>query len=576
MSFLNVNQLDLIRQAKLLQYANTKRNDGNFNDVTIQAGAESISANRMVLACYSKFFESMFLSQLKQRYQHSVEINEFDGKAVNSIIEYIYTCKIDINEDNVMALLRAADFLQVDDVKQMCFDYLESVLTIDNCLDVIKAFLLCNNSSPLQQTYQFISENFDEIAQRDSFTDISKLDLASLLTNVDRNAVQETSLYTAIINWVKHDETRKTEFSSLFLKLDFQRLSLDFVLNTIANEELVKNNIDCLNAAFSYFTSTTKQANQQNKLSKILCLGGSHNNDVIEVYHCSRTSQSFYSSLPLVVSRHRALKLDNCLYCIGGIEIRKNRGRFLNAILKLNESPYLRKFSTKEVYRLNLKRAYLPWEKIASMNENRCDFGAATWNGNLVVTGGLVDTGGGDLFLFPLYSTELHEPCSNKWKTIASMNEGRRGHELVVANDKLFAIGGSVHVFKDLSSVEQLDNVDGRWTFTKSMNVERCWLAAVTCNDFIYAIGGCSLGKPCKTVEKFDPKKNEWSFVRNMNIERSKHAGCVLNGKIFVIGGRNAKDEDVKQIESYDPISDEWSIVGETEQEFYDRAFVAV
>ena len=69
-----MKQHDVIRQAKLLEYANTKRNTENFNDVTIQAGAESISANRMVLACYSKFFESMFLSQLKEKYQNTVEI----------------------------------------------------------------------------------------------------------------------------------------------------------------------------------------------------------------------------------------------------------------------------------------------------------------------------------------------------------------------------------------------------------------------------------------------------------------------------------------------------------------------
>ena len=94
MSQINV---ELIRQAKLLQYANNKRVDGDFNDVTIQAGAESISANRMVLACYSKFFESMFLSQLKEKYQNTVKIKTFDGIAVKHIIEYIYTGSIHIN-----------------------------------------------------------------------------------------------------------------------------------------------------------------------------------------------------------------------------------------------------------------------------------------------------------------------------------------------------------------------------------------------------------------------------------------------------------------------------------------------
>jgi len=46
--------------------------DGGFNDVTVEERGESIPANRMVLACYSKFFESMFLSPIKERYQNTV------------------------------------------------------------------------------------------------------------------------------------------------------------------------------------------------------------------------------------------------------------------------------------------------------------------------------------------------------------------------------------------------------------------------------------------------------------------------------------------------------------------------
>ena len=82
---------------KLLQYANTKRINGEFNDVTIQAGEKSISANRMVLSCYSKFFESMFFSS----YQDTVVIQQFNGESIKILIEFIYTGTIDINSENV-------------------------------------------------------------------------------------------------------------------------------------------------------------------------------------------------------------------------------------------------------------------------------------------------------------------------------------------------------------------------------------------------------------------------------------------------------------------------------------------
>ena len=551
MSSSNNNQDDLLRQVRLFKYANTKRNHGDFNDVTIQAGTESIPANRMVLACYSKFFESMFLLQFKERYQNIVEIKDMDGQAIKYVIEYIYSGKINVNASNVMKLLEIAHFLQVDDVGKMCFEFLLNELAIDNCLDVMKVFGFYSNPLALRQTYQFISKNFEEIVQEENFTDLCKLDLTSLITNIDRNTVSETSLYTAIIKWVKHDATREIEFSSLFVYFNLEKMPPEFVLSTIANERLVKDNNSCLNVVLSYFTSRSKQT-EQDKVSKLLCLGGNGKDSVIEVYNVLKKPFISYPNLPYNKSRHRALKLGDFIYCIGG---------------NVNEA---QNNATRKVYRLNLKTANLRWQEIASMKEQRLDFGAATWNGNLVVTGGYNGISSCRLKL-----SELYEPRLNKWRTIASMIEGRRGHEVVVADGKLFAIGGSKAAYQYSSSVEQLDNVDGRWTLIKPMYVERCYFAAVTCNNFIYAIGGLDSRETHKTVEKYDLNKNTWSFVKSMSVERRVHEGCVLNEKILLIGGRNNK-KAFKSIECYDPALDEWSVIDETEKEFWNHSVVAV
>ena len=81
----------------------------------------------------------MFRSQLKERHQNTIELKELDGQSIRSVIEFIYTGKIDINANNVMALLGTANFLLVDEVKKMCFDYLETSLTVDNCIDIVVA-----------------------------------------------------------------------------------------------------------------------------------------------------------------------------------------------------------------------------------------------------------------------------------------------------------------------------------------------------------------------------------------------------------------------------------------------------
>ena len=554
MSLICDERTDWIRQAKLLEFANSNRNAGNFNDVIIQAGAESIPANRMVLACYSEYFKTMFLSQLKEKYQNTVEIKELDGQFIKSVIEYIYTGKIDINANNVMALLGTADFLQVDEVKKMCFDYLETSLTVDNCIDTVKASVLYNNPSPHSRIYQFISENFDETVKTENFKNLSKQDLIQLMENLDRNKVLESSVYTAIINWVQNQQNRNAEFSSLFLLLDLQKLSSNFILDTIAEVPLVQASNSCLNAVLSCLKTKNAQQ-QQSKASKILCVGRTKNKTLIEIHNGVVKSQSRYPYLPHYFSKIQCtLKLDDYIYCI--VECKDE-----------SEEAY----SILEAYRLFLKEANSNWKEFASIGEIRKGFGATVWNGKLVVTGGYND------FTGDLNFAQLYDPRYDEWKNIAHMICGRYDHALVVANNKLFAIGGRDASSNDLATVELLNNKTQKWTEMKPMLKKRSLFAAVTCGNFIYAIGGRSSNNTLlKTVERYDYAKDEWIFVKNMNARRCGHAACVLDGKIFVVGGKSGDKKAVRTVECYDPESIEWTVTDVTEHDFYGRAIVAV
>ena len=170
---------------------------------------------------------------LKERYQNTVEIKDFDGKAIKQVIEYIYSGIIDINTSNVLTLLGTADFLQVDNVKKLCFDFMETSLTVDSCLDVVKASVLFNKVSR-KQTYQYNSDNFDEIVLEDNFKQLSKDELMSLLANLSRAIVEETSIFDALLKWTKHDQNRDDDFPTLFLSLRLDNFPFEFVTSKVA------------------------------------------------------------------------------------------------------------------------------------------------------------------------------------------------------------------------------------------------------------------------------------------------------------------------------------------------------
>ena len=106
----------------IFDFADENRIAGRFCDVTISVEQQTIPANKLILAYFSKYFESMFTTEMSEKYQNEVEIKNQDSMAVKLIIDYFYSGIIVINGDNVLDALAAADYMQTD-VKGFCFQY---------------------------------------------------------------------------------------------------------------------------------------------------------------------------------------------------------------------------------------------------------------------------------------------------------------------------------------------------------------------------------------------------------------------------------------------------------------------
>ena len=225
----------------VLEYANTNRKKGCFNDVTIEVEGESIPANRMVLSCCCPYFEKMFKSNLKESKSGKLELQGIDRKAVSSLIEYIYTGVIKFDNDNVMEVLAAADFLQLDEVKQFCFEYLETTINQDTCCVILSTANLYGQQKLLDDTFRFLELNFEKVKGK---AVLSKSDLTLCIAKMDRNWVTENLIYQFLIDWTYNDiESREKDFHEMFQLLNFRNLTSEFLKNVVSNEKLVTTNL---------------------------------------------------------------------------------------------------------------------------------------------------------------------------------------------------------------------------------------------------------------------------------------------------------------------------------------------
>ena len=547
-------------EGNLLKYADQSRKAERFNDVWIKTGSNSFPAHRLILGCFSQFFERLFESPMKEQYEGVVTLKELDDEAVKVLIDYMYTGNITLNQENVINILAAADFLQINDVCQFCFDYLKSIISVENWFTIFALPDMYKSNSVLAQLYQVCSDNFSAIAKSQDFMRLIIQDLISITQNLDRSIVNETSIYETIINWIRHDEAnRKNELPSVFMLLDFDKLPSDFLEDIVASNPLIRENVECLNTVTSAISKQFKEMRLRERGSKLISIGGTATpRKVVEVCNCFSKSSSIYPELPNKTIDSVALHLNNCVYCIGG------------------RSPFGSRCKlTNKVYRMSLKDAPQKWQEVCPMTEARYLMGAAVFKDCLVVVGGMKNED-----RHQTNTGEFYFPALNKWHQISALPQHRSGHELVTCNNGLYAIGGLSRK-QFLCSVERLNILDGEWEGVKPMNSPRAFFAAVSYNGMIYAIGGvhkCENDKwiASQTVEKFNPTENRWTFVSDLLQARKSHAACLMQDKIFVVGGINNNKEAIKLIECYDPSTDNWNVVSEIDMHLVGHALVTL
>ena len=546
----------------LLDYANKNRDEGFFSDINIVAENESIPANRLVLSCYSPYFEGMFkFLERNLAYQNIIEIETVDGKTMKTLIDFVYTGFITINTKNVEDLLAGAHYLQMREVKQFCFEFLRSHITIENSLHFIKMASMYKIEDLKKELQQYISINFKQVLEINDFKALGKEEVVSCISNVDRNQANETFIFYAITEWSNHNiEARATEFPDLFKLVRLEQVSSDFLEKVILEEKLVTNAPDCYKIALSTFRKLVKENKVAPQTSKLLSLGGKDVPPNLTVVHDLGLNKNpvVYPDLPTRQIRTQcSVELNDYIYCIGG-NINKTELRGIDA-----------------VWRINIKKENTNWERVASMNKKRRAMGAAVYDDLIIVAGGADERN------CLLKSTEVYQAPFNEWRSIAHMNNYRSALALVSCDGYLYALGGCGGWKQNefFSSVERLGNLQEQWINVHQMQTPRYWLAAVNCDGAVYAIGGQANkdnSSTLKSVEKYDSTANKWTYVCDMNIGRWAHAACALDGKIYVVGGADADGNPVKEIERYDPRSDNWSIVEKTAEKLFFHSLVAV
>ncbi|PAA51469.1 hypothetical protein BOX15_Mlig010639g4, partial [Macrostomum lignano] len=534
-AFCNINQMRL--EGQLLC------------DVVLEAGTEEIPAHRVILASCSPYFRAMFTSELSESRQARVRMHQIDSRVLSALVDFIYTTEIHVTEDNVQALLPAANLLQLAEVREACCDFLQGQLHPSNCLGILRFADMHSCTELYNAARQYAEEYFSKVMQHvEEFLQLSYDQVRQLVCSDRLTCSAEVEVIEAVFRWIKHDLSgRQHHADSLLSHVRFAHLPQEYLLHIVEEEALLKESLRCkdflIEALRYHLLKPDQKAKYRSErtrprnpvgLPKILIVIGGQAPKAIRTVECfSFKEERWYpvSEMPSRRCRCGVALVGGLVYAVGGF----------NGSLRVR---------TCEVY----DPVRDEWATVANMEARRSTLGVASLDGLVYAVGGFDGSSG-------LNTAEVYNPAGNKWSLIAPMSTRRSSVGVGILAGCLYAVGGYDGQSRQcLASVERYDPAQDAWHPVADMTCRRSGAGVGTLDGQLYAVGGHDGPLVRNSVERLNPCSGAWSVVANMHLCRRNAGVVAYNGFLFVVGGDDGSS-NLGSVERYDPRTDSWVLL---------------
>jgi RCC1 and BTB domain-containing protein len=113
-------------------------NDESCSDVVfVLENGDRMYANKALLIDESEYFRAMFRSNMRESRENKVEVRDCSKVVFLLLLEYLYTCGVDVGMDDALDLYVLADRYQVNELSRECLEVIGEGLTNENAARIL-------------------------------------------------------------------------------------------------------------------------------------------------------------------------------------------------------------------------------------------------------------------------------------------------------------------------------------------------------------------------------------------------------------------------------------------------------
>ena len=190
-----------------------KRTSTSYTDVNFLVEGQSLPCHKVILASSCEYFHELFQGKYKDCSE--IPISNMTYESLNSIREFIYTGKIEVNIETVFDILEIAIDIGYCDLQRVLSDY--------------------------------FATNFQNILASKLFLKMSAAAIKIIFAHKDLKESSESQICSHLLRWLEHaPEERYQSINQLHLSLRLHCLSPEFIQYTLLTNPHVARNKDAI------------------------------------------------------------------------------------------------------------------------------------------------------------------------------------------------------------------------------------------------------------------------------------------------------------------------------------------
>ena len=525
---------------EMMKRLDIQRRNDQFCDVILEVSSGDdqarLKAHRVMLCAASPFFYNALNSDMKEKKEGVIRLEETSKAVMEEVLEYLYTGRhVGMNESsaNYFDLIATADYLVMPSLKALCGKIILKTLALSNCVSIYY-FALKYRCEELQKGAQdFILGNFVAVAETEDFLNLSSKQVEEWISSDEIIVEGEEEVFEVVVKWMERNESQKQNFYELFRHIRCIYLPHLYLLNVALHDPLVKNNLDCSNCA-------------QDALKMVLsgeeeCYFAQSPRNCLKTHEYAVVACGKNSALCYIPSEDKWYRLSRML---------STRGFFSHAISVCQGKLF---FIGGNSYGCPAERydpAINTWSPLVSFKQKIKFCTVVTFQGLLYVIGGVERDENKRLS-----TVQRYNPDTDLWQVVSSLSFPRSSVCAVATGSHLYAIGGN-SVAGLTKIVERFEPKEKAWCLVAQTLEHRAGACGAAVSEKVFVFGG--LGRENYThsifCEIYDPVADMWSSIANTVTPKVYASAVSFKGEIFVCGDFGGDNS----LQIYDTVTSEW------------------